>query len=134
MISILVLLMAWRSHCESEKKSCPHENGELKFLVIGVSGFGHCIKGVSFVVFEQGINGKSKHSQLFFAKARGKVLKKLVEKRNVRFENTQILCSCCWLFREFTSAINSRSKGISQAQKESASIARIKAPLASVIW
>jgi len=68
MISNRVRLKAWISHFESEKKSCPHENGELKFLIIGMSCFCHCIKGVSFVVFEQGINDKDKHGHLFFAK------------------------------------------------------------------
>ncbi len=37
-------------------------------------------------------------------------------------ENTQILCPTCWLTKKFTSAINSRSKGISQVQDKSHSI------------
>ena len=61
-----------------------------------MSGFCHCIKGVSFVVFEQGINDKGKHGHLFFAKTRGEVFKKFIKERNVCAKNTQILCSCCW--------------------------------------
>jgi len=89
----------------------------LKFLILSVNSLCHCIKGVSFVVFEQGVNGEAKDNHLFFAQARGEVLKKLVEERNVCSENSHILCSCCWLTEKFTSAISNRSKGISQAQK-----------------
>ncbi|TVL95645.1 MAG: hypothetical protein CV082_10185 [Candidatus Brocadia sp. BL1] len=37
-------------------------------------------------------------------------------------KNTQILCSCCWLIKKFTSAINNGSKEISQAQNKLQSI------------
>ena len=43
-----------------------------------MSGFCHCIKGVSFVVFEQGINDKGKHGHLFFAKTAEKCLRNLL--------------------------------------------------------
>jgi hypothetical protein len=33
----------------------------------------HNINGVSFVVFEQGIDDQGKHGHLFFAKARGEI-------------------------------------------------------------
>lgn len=36
-----------------------------------MSGFCHCIKEVSFVIFEQGIDDQGKHGHLFFAKATG---------------------------------------------------------------
>ena len=43
-----------------------------------MSGFCHCIKGVSFVVFKHGRDDQSKQGSLFVVEARGEVCEEFI--------------------------------------------------------